>query len=46
MSHRPTFRKNYITTYAHIEKLAPLVREIGWSHDLIIMEQYEDDEEF
>ncbi len=25
------------------EKLALLVREIGWSHNLIIMEQCEDD---
>ena len=24
-----------IMTYAHSEKLAPLVREIGWSHNLI-----------
>lgn len=25
------------------EKFAPLVREIGWSHNLIIREQCEDD---
>ena len=35
-----------IMTYAHSEKLAPLVREIGWSDNLTIMEQCEYDEEF
>lgn len=35
--------RGFYTTYAHSEKLAPLVREIGWSHNLIIMERCEDD---
>ena len=35
-----------IMTYAHSEKLAPLVREKGWSHNLLIMEQSKNDEEF
>jgi len=29
-------------TYVGIEKHAPLVREIGWTHNLIIMEQCKD----
>ena len=43
LSQNLAFRKNYSTTYAHAEKLAPLVREIGWSYNLIIMEQCEGD---
>ena len=31
--------KLFYETYAASKKLAPLVREIGWSHNLIIMEQ-------
>lgn len=31
--------------YAGVEKLAPLVREIGWSHNLIIMEKCKDPQE-
>lgn len=33
----------FYDTYADNEKLAPLVREIGWSHNLIIMEKCKDD---
>ena len=29
-------------TYAGNEKLSPLVREIGWTHNLIIMEKCKD----
>jgi uncharacterized protein DUF1016 len=28
----------FFEAYAHSEKLAPLVREIGWTHNLVIME--------
>jgi len=26
-------------SYAQLEKLAPMVREIGWTHNIIIMEK-------
>ena len=35
--------KLFYETYAQQEKLAPLVREIGWSHNLIIFERCKDD---
>lgn len=35
--------KNFYETYRSSEKLAPLVREIGWSHNIIIMERCGDD---
>jgi predicted nuclease of restriction endonuclease-like (RecB) superfamily len=31
--------RNFYKTYAADQKLAPLVREIGWSHNVIIMER-------
>ena len=31
--------KGVYETYHGLEKLAPLVREIGWSHNLVIMER-------
>jgi len=31
--------KGFYETYRGLEKLAPLVREIGWSHNLVIMER-------
>lgn len=31
--------RNFYTTYAADKKLAPMVREIGWSHNLLIMER-------
>jgi predicted nuclease of restriction endonuclease-like (RecB) superfamily len=34
--------KLFVETYAAFEKLAPLVREIGWSHNLIILERCKD----
>jgi predicted nuclease of restriction endonuclease-like (RecB) superfamily len=34
--------KLFYETYATSEKLAPLVREIGWSHNLIIFERCKD----
>jgi predicted nuclease of restriction endonuclease-like (RecB) superfamily len=34
--------KNFYETYHQVEKLAPLVREIGWSHNLIILERCKD----
>jgi len=34
--------KLFHETYAGNEKLAPLVREIGWSHNIIIMEKCKD----
>jgi len=34
--------KNLYEAYAASEKLAPLVREIGWSHNLIILERCKD----
>lgn len=40
--------KAFYETYRGLEKLAPLVREIGWSHNLVIMERCKDalDREF
>ncbi len=35
--------KLFYETYVHHEKLAPLVREIGWTHNLVIMEKCKDD---
>jgi predicted nuclease of restriction endonuclease-like (RecB) superfamily len=35
--------KLFVETYAASEKLAPMVREIGWSHNLVILEQCKDD---
>ncbi len=33
----------FYETYAPNEKLAPMVREIGWSHNLVILEKCKDD---
>jgi predicted nuclease of restriction endonuclease-like (RecB) superfamily len=33
----------FYDTYADNEKLAPMVREIGWTHNLLIMEKCKDD---
>lgn len=35
--------KGFYEAYAHHEKLAPMVREIGWTHNLIVMERCKDD---
>lgn len=35
--------RNFYLTYRNSEKLAPLVREISWSNNIIIMEKYKDD---
>lgn len=35
--------KLFYETYQGSEKLAPLVREIGWSHNLVIMEKCKDE---
>ena len=34
--------RNFYTTYASDKKLAPMVREISWSHNVIIMERCQD----
>lgn len=34
--------KLFFETYSQNQKLAPLVREIGWSHNLVIMERCDD----
>lgn len=34
--------KAFFETYTTMEKLAPLVREIGWSHNLVILERCKD----
>jgi len=34
--------KSFYETYASSEKLAPLVREIAWSHNIVILERCED----
>jgi predicted nuclease of restriction endonuclease-like (RecB) superfamily len=34
--------KDFFETYQGIEKLAPLVREIGWTHNLVIMSRCKD----
>lgn len=31
--------KGFYETYQGLEKLAPLVREIGWSHNIVVMER-------
>lgn len=35
--------RNFYLTYCNSEKLAPLVREISWSNNIIIMEKCKDD---
>ena len=35
--------KSFFETYSKNEKLAPLVREIGWSHNLVVLEKCKDD---
>ena len=35
--------KTYYETYNPNLKLAPLVREIGWSHNLVILEKCKDE---
>lgn len=35
--------RQFYQTYKDNEKLAPLVREIGWSHNVVIFEQCKDD---
>lgn len=35
--------KNFYETYSQSEKLAPLVREIGWSHNVLIFEKCKED---
>ena len=35
--------KNFFDQYNENEKLAPMVREIGWSHNIIILEKCKDD---
>lgn len=35
--------RNFFSTYSNNEKLAPLVREIGWSNNIIIMERCQND---
>ena len=35
--------RNFYLTYRNSEKLAPLVREISWSNNIIIMEKCKDD---
>ncbi|MBM3133345.1 MAG: DUF1016 domain-containing protein, partial [Chloroflexi bacterium] len=37
--------KMFYQTYSENPKLAPLVREIGWTHNIIIMEKCKDDAE-
>lgn len=37
--------KNFYEAYGASEKLAPLVREIGWSHNITIIERCKSDEE-
>ena len=34
--------KGFFESYQGLEKLAPLVREIGWSHNIVIMERCSD----
>ena len=34
--------RGFFETYQGVEKLAPLVREIGWSHNIVIMERCSD----
>jgi len=35
--------RNFFTEYQGNTKLAPLVREIGWSHNLVVLEKCKDD---
>jgi predicted nuclease of restriction endonuclease-like (RecB) superfamily len=35
--------KSFFESYVASKKLAPLVREIGWSHNLVIMERCHDE---
>jgi predicted nuclease of restriction endonuclease-like (RecB) superfamily len=35
--------RSFFLTYQPLENLAPLVREIGWSHNLLILEKCKDD---
>ena len=35
--------KSFYETYVDNEKLAPMVREIGWTHNLVIMEKCKED---
>lgn len=35
--------RNFYSTYVENEKLAPMVREIGWTHNIIIMERCQND---
>ena len=35
--------KRFFETYSDNEKLAPLVREIGWTHNLLVLEKCKDD---
>jgi len=35
--------RNFYLTYSQDEKLQPLVAEIGWTHNLVIMEKCKDD---
>lgn len=35
--------RQFYQTYQDNEKLAPMVREIGWSHNVVIFEQCKDD---
>ena len=37
--------KQFYAAYTSSEKLAPLVREIGWSHNLVILERCKDPQE-
>lgn len=37
--------KSFFETYSGAEKVAPLVREIGWSHNLLILERCKDAQE-
>jgi hypothetical protein len=34
--------RQFYETYANDEKLAPMVREIGWIHNLTIMKKWKD----
>jgi predicted nuclease of restriction endonuclease-like (RecB) superfamily len=35
--------RNFFSEYQENEKLAPLVREIGWSHNLVVLEKCKDE---
>jgi predicted nuclease of restriction endonuclease-like (RecB) superfamily len=36
------YMRNFYATYSHKSKLQPLVAEIGWSHNLIILDRCND----